>query len=50
MIPWTTLFRFLGFEAMYLKDPDFTFGWSFSFSYGKFHMGMGVNPDYKESR
>lgn len=47
MVPWTTVFDFLGFNLMYIKDKNFTFGWSFSFSFKRFYMGIGVNPDYK---
>lgn len=46
MLPWTTVFERFGFCLMYLRDPMFSFGWSFSFSLGNFHCGIGVNPDF----
>jgi hypothetical protein len=43
---WTVVFDRFGFSLMYLKDPNFTLGWSFSFCVRKFHIGFGITPDY----
>lgn len=47
MIPWKIVFNRFGFSLSYLKEPDFTFGFSFSFSVGNFYWTIGLNPEQR---
>jgi hypothetical protein len=49
MINWTDIINKWGFTISYVRgDRNWYGGWSISFSFRRFHIGMGVNPKARE--
>ena len=49
MVPWIDILNFIGFKISYVeKNRMWTGGWSAGFSYGRFHIGMGINPKVRD--